>query len=243
MKHKKLILIAVIFLVAALAIGCGCEKEEPAPNVDPVPEVVEKPTPVEEGNLPEDPKEFNEEDAIKLFQLSAGVEEFAYEMTSTNNKVVSKSNVWQKGDKIKVSSIVGGIDNVLIIDDNFTYIILDDKKEIIIMPENEDYEGTVDNASTPTGQVNTEAEDIKYLGTEEYAGLTTHVMEIKDDESTVKAWLHPVYGIPMKTEKDTDQGLLTLEITKLTVGQVADSEFELPSGYTEVPMAESELQK
>lgn len=240
MKHKKLILIAVIFLIAALAIGCGGKKEEPTPTP---PAVEGDKTPVEEGNLPKDPKEFKEADAIKLFQLSAGVKEFSYEMTSTNNKVVSKSNVWQKGNKMKVSSIVGGIDNVLIIDENFTYIILDDKKEIIIMPANEYYEGTVDNSSTPTGQVNTEAENIKYLGTEEYAGLTTHVILIEDEDATVKAWLHPVYGIPMKTEKDTDQGLLTLEITKLNIGEVADSEFELPSGYKEVPAKESEIKK
>lgn len=231
MKNKKLILIAVIFLIAALTIGCGGKKEDPKP-VEPTPPVVDK-TPIEEGNLPKDPKEFKEEDAIKLFQLSAGVKNYYYDFTSTNNKVVSKSSVWEKDGKMKVSTIVDGIDNVLIIDDKFTYIILDDKKEIIIKPANEFYEGKVDNSATPTGQVNTEAKDIKYLGTEEYAGLTTHVMEIKDEKSTVKAWLHPVYGIPMKTETDTDQGLLTLEITKLTVGEVKDSDFELPTGYKE----------
>lgn len=233
MKHKKLILIAVVFLIAALAFsGCG-KKEEPAPAPGPAP------TPVEEGNLPDDPKKFTEADAIKLFQLSAGLDNYSYEMTSTNNKVVSKSNVWYKENKIKVSTIVGGIDNVLIIDENFTYIILDDRKEIIIMPANEDYEGTVDNSATPTGQVNPEAQNIKYLGTEEYAGLTTHVMLIEDDNATVKAWLHPQYGIPMKTETDTDQGLVTLEITKLTIGGVENSEFELPTGYKQVPISES----
>lgn len=231
MKHKKLILIAVIFLIATLAVGCGDKKEEPAP--------APAPTPVEAGNLPEEPTKFTEADAIKLFQLSADVKEYSYEMTSTNNKVVSKSNVWKKDDKLKVSTIIGGIDNVLIIDENFTYIILDDKKEIIIMPANEDYEGTVDNSSTPTGQVNTEAQNIKYLGTEEYAGLTTHVMLIEDENATVKAWLHPEYGIPMKTETETDQGLLVLEITKLNIGGVADSEFNLPTGYKEVPISES----
>lgn len=235
MKQKKLILIAVIFLIAALAFsGCG-KKDEPAPAPTPTP----APTPVEEGNLPDDPKKFTEADAIKLFQLSAGLNNYSYEMTATNNKVVSKSNVWQKDGKIKVSTIVSGIDNVLIIDENFTYVILDDRKEIIIMPANEDYEGTVDNSATPTGQVNPEAENIKYLGTEEYAGLTTHVMMIEDENATVKAWLHPEYGIPMKTETDTDQGLVTLEITKLTLGEVTDSEFELPTGYKQVPISES----
>jgi hypothetical protein len=43
----------------------------------------------------------------------------------------------------------------------------------------------------------------------------------------------------MKTETDTDQGLVTLEITKLTIGGVENSEFELPTGYKQVPISES----
>ena len=232
MKRKNLILIAIILMVAVLALGCG-KKEEPAPAPAPAP------TPVEVGNLPEEPTKFTEADAIKLFQLSADLKEYSYEMTTTNNKVVSKSEVWKKDGKLKVSTIVGGIDNILIVDENFTYIILDDKKEIIIMPSNQDYEGTVDDYETPTGQVNAEAESIKYLGTEEYAGLTTHVMMIEDNGVTVKAWLHPDYGIPMKTETETDQGMFVLEITKLNVGEVADTVFNLPKGYKEIPISES----
>ena len=229
MRNKNLILMLIMILVATLAVGCGGRQQAPAPEPE-TPAVVE---------LPEDPREFTEEDAIALFRMSADITEFHYEMTITSAKVVGRSEVWQKGDRQRITTIVEGIDNTIIVDGAFTYVILDELKEIIIMPANEDFESVVDNSATPTGQVNPESENISYLGTEEIFGLITHVMLIEDEDVVVKAWLHPEYGIPMKTETETDQGLLTLEITRLNVGNVDDDVFELPTGYETVDLSES----
>lgn len=248
MKKRTLIMLAVILVFSLFFWSCGSDpQDEPEEMTDPAAEETEEIDEEDEVDEQEAASEngevIKEEELASLFGMGQELTEFYYEMEVTSPGFDTMiSRIWFKGDRMKSDSQMMGENFVMIYDVDAIYMLEPADKTAVKMPMEMGMDEMMDPITMDEVTEDVDDERLEYLGREEYEGLMCHVVLSTDEEygTQMKMWLHPDYGFPMKVESISDdpEEQYMMEVKNLQVGNVSDSEFEVPADYEIVDMAE-----
>jgi hypothetical protein len=157
--------------------------------------------------------------AMKFDMVTTGsVSGTPIEMTAT---------VWQKGGKMKMESIISGMETT-------TYINTADQSAIVYMPA----QNMAIKTSVAQAGISQEDSDISSImkynpteaGTETLDGKLCTIITYTTPEGASKTWIWQEKGLPLKEEVDTAQGKAVITFQNYDFSAIADSEFDLPAG-------------
>jgi len=77
---------------------------------------------------------------------------------------------------------------------------------------------------------------VKRLGNETVNGFVCEKIQVTEGQSVITQWLSKELGWPVKGEVKSPEGVSTHEYKNIRKGNVADSLFELPSGYQKMAL-------
>lgn len=87
------------------------------------------------------------------------------------------------------------------------------------------------SAEDPTLVEKADPVKVKRLGNETVNGFVCEKIQVTEGSTVITQWLSKELGWPLKGEVKTPEGVSTHEYRNIRKGNVADSLFELPSGY------------
>ncbi len=233
---KKTILALSMIIILNVTVLAGCSSNEAGTTTEPTQEE----TTVEEATKDEVPNTDGEiADLSELFKKGATTFKggIYYAQTFTMTDQQSQMKTWQKGDKIKSSIIADGDEMINIIDsktgDFITYSAVE-KTGMKFSSESGDGAFMPDSSMTDISSIDEQVDTTTYenLGKEKILGEDCQVILSKDKETgdEVKMWVSEKYGILMKMiSKGVDGEEMTIEVTDLKVGDIPDTDFEVPS--------------
>ncbi len=172
-----------------------------------------------------------------MFCLAAFVAqaaEFSVTMVSQAHGQSMQGKVFFKGDKMRNEMNMGGETNITITrpDKKIVWVIMPQKKMYMEMPLTDQMHQKM-MMKEPSDRAK-----MKHLGAETINGFDCDKYEISTEYNgkTLKqtAWIAKKLGMPIKSV--SADGSMTMEYRDIKVGGVADSVFELPTGYQKMDM-------
>lgn len=243
---KRTWMISLLLIATMFLWGCGGGDPSPEPAESEAPEAVEEPADepeTEEAPATEEGQEISETELAQLFGSGQALDEMYYEMIMTGLEVDgAKTRIWLKSGRMRSESEMGGQLFIMIYDDEAVYTLDPQSKMAMKISADMGMDETMDpyTADDFTGDV--DDQNLQYLGRESVNGIPCHVVQSVDTESGhgVKMWLHENYGFPMRVESlaTNPDEQYTMEVTEFKVGNVADSQFDIPSDYQIIDMGE-----
>jgi len=205
---RAIVFSSILFLTVLVLVGAGCGgRTGEAPGTTPsVAEVVEK-------------------------AKSLGGYQFEATLEQTGQSVVN-FEMWVKGDKMRWKGSPEGQEMVY-------YMDMAERSAIIYMPAQNmamrqnfgEIKQTVGDSphKTSTGLLDREPEN---LGLVAWDGETCLLVKVTaDNDDVTRWWLWVEHGIPIKTETTSQDGKsIITEFHNIEMGDIPDSEFELPAG-------------
>jgi len=244
--RKRTWMISLLLIATMFLWGCGGGDAPPEPAESEAPEAVEEPVAepeTEESPATEEGQEISDTELAQLFGSGQAMDEMYYEMTMTGLEVDGgKTRIWLKGGRMRSETEMGGQLFIMIYDDEAVYTLDTQSKMAMKISADMGMDETMDpyTADDFTGDV--DGQNLQYLGRESVNGVPCHVVQSVDTESGhgVKMWLHEDYGFPMRVESlsTNPDEQYTMEVTAFEVGNVADSQFDIPSDYQIIDMGE-----
>jgi hypothetical protein len=133
-----------------------------------------------------------------------------------------KGKIYVKGDKVRNEITEDDETQIMIMrpDKKVTWMIMPEDKMYMEMPFQED--DLIFEAWTKEKEKNA-----KFLKDEKIGGLATKKYEIDDEGDKIYYWISTKHSFPVKMEDEET----IVEYKNIKDGSVADSLFELPSGY------------
>lgn len=244
--RKRTWMISLLLMATMLLWGCGGGDASPEPAESETPAPVEEPAAEpepQESPAAEEGQDISEAELAQLFGSGQAMDEMYYEMTMTGLEVDgAQTRIWLKEGRMRSESEMEGQLFIMIYDDEAVYTLDTQSKMAMKISSEMGMDETMDpyTADDFTGDV--DDQNLQYLGREEINGIPCHVVQSVDTESGhgVKMWLHEDYGFPMRVESlatNPDEQYI-MEVTEFEVGNVADSQFEIPSDYQIIDMGE-----
>lgn len=225
--------ILALFLMAVLAttLFAGCSKPATEPATEPA-----EPT----AEAPAEPAPAAEETTDKdgILKLMGGSQDvmkngFSYDYLMTIGTETSTSHFSFKGENVRME---------IVQEENPSIMITKGKEMFIINPQDKtgfkmstDTSADANSAVNPAGDVkpeeNMDKDNLKVIGKEDVNGEPCYVVQTKNiiGQYEMKMWIHRKYGIMMKMEAEAPEGKMLVEVKNLKVGDVPESEFEIPS--------------
>lgn len=221
---KRMWIVLLALTVAIMGAACGGAKPEPA-----------EPAPAE-APAAEAPAATAETDNSGLFQLmessvdymAKGVS-YDYEMTAGGETI--RTHYAFKNGMVRFEGGAAGAESIMITRDDGIYMINLAEKTGFKMPKPEGADTGADGTGDMKPEETMDKDAVKIIGSEDVNGEPCHVLTTKDTVAgyDMKMWVHKKYGIMMRMEAESPEGQMKIEITNLKVGDVSDSEFEIPA--------------
>lgn len=225
---KALIWMMAATLVMSLFSGCSKPAEEK-------PAAAEKPA----AEAPAAPAADEVKDKDGILKLMSGAKTMMekgiyYEsaMKVTDQEIVTK--MWMKGGKLKTQSGVGENNFITIMGGDESVMYNPETKSGFKFKTGANVPGAPAGGQSNDPEKNMDQSSIVYTGKGEVNGEPCYTFTTKDKNEGVemKGWLHAKYGIVMKLEGKSKDGTYTMEVKNLKVGDVSDSEFQVPADIT-----------
>ncbi len=246
---KRWLMLCFVFILLLVLVGCSENdvSDEPEPEgvvtEDSAGEIEEE---EEELQSEEDSLEVTDSDSLAgLFNQGATINEFSYEMQMKMGGVEQGSmTFYQKGIKTRIEGNSDGQQSTSIMDGEFMYVLMPETNQMMKIPmDAEDAMGTDGGTFTITSYTeNLGPGDLYFEGFEEYDGFLCPVAVVEEEElgTTLKIWLHPDYGFPLKMQStgSIDGDDFEMEIKNFQVGNVSDDVFEVPEGMEVLDMSD-----
>ncbi len=230
MKKIAIALFLSAILGTSVLAGCSPKEETPAPDT------------TQEEAAPEAEQPAAEEEFADLAELfkkgeNAFKDGIYYAQTFTMTDQQSQMKTWHKGDKVKSSIVADGDEMINIIDSKtgeFITYSASEKTGMRFKADSGDSAFMPDTSMTDIASVDEQVDTATFeiVGDEKILGEDCAVILSKDKATNeeVKLWVSKKYGITMKmVSKGVDGSEMTIEVTELKVGDISDSEFEVPS--------------
>lgn len=223
-------IVGVLMTVLLLAAGTACSKPAPAPETQPPAEA-----PAAEAAAEQTP------DKDGILSLMAGGQNvmkdgMSYEYILTMGDIVTKSRFAFRGNNVRIEGLDAMNPSLMITKGEDLYIINPKDKTGFKMS------AEADAGASPTGEVNPEEnmdpDTMNILGKDVIDGEPCYIVESANvvDGNAMKFWIHEKYGIVMRMESMSNEGKILMEIKNLKVGNIPDSEFEIPAGIEMMEM-------
>ncbi len=164
---------------------------------------------------------------LTTFGFSLAAEFSADFSVKTTGEDDVKGKIFVKGNKIRQEVTEEGDTQIMIIrpDKNVTWMITPEEKMYMEIP----YESDSQSVEPWTPEKEKSA---KYLGEETVNGHAAKKYEIVEEGEKVTYWVSKKLNFPVKIE-DSES---VMEYRNIKEVSVADSQFEVPSGYTKMTM-------
>lgn len=228
---KILALLMMATLTFALATGCSKPAPEAAPEVsEPAAEAPAEPA--AEAETMDNDGLFNAM-AGSVDYMSKGIS-YDYEMTA-GGQVINSRYAYKNGD-MRIEGNAGGAQTVTITKSDAIYILNMADKTGFKMPKSGDSGAEGMGDLKPEETMDKDA--VKIIGNEDLNGEPCVVFTTKDKVAgyEMKMWVHKKYGVMMKMEAESPEGKMKIEIKNLKVGDIPDSEFEIPADFKMMEM-------
>lgn len=222
---KKIVALLLMSLLV-FTVFSGCSK--------PAPAVPAEPAPADAPAAPSEPpaSEVTDKDGIlSLMAESPDVMKnglsYDYVMTVADQVITSRFSF--KGDNIRMEGLDPSNPSLMITKGKELFIINPQEKTGFKMTTE------LDSDANPSGEIkpeeNMDKDSLQVIGKEDVDGEPCYIVMTKnlEDDSDMKLWLHQKYGIMMKMESQTSEGTLLMEVKNLKVGNIPDSDFEIPA--------------
>ncbi|QRN84628.1 hypothetical protein JR334_06425 [Clostridia bacterium] len=225
--------IFAIILLLALVPACSSNDtpaEEPAEEPMVEEPVAEEPVAEPEADLISD-----NESLSNLFRRSEELDEYSYDVSFSSAGVEQGAmSFYMKGDKNRMEGEADGQETLMISDGEFMYMGTIGGQFMKTPIDSEDATGEAGGApSMDSFTEDDSADNMNFIGYEEYEGFNCPVAEMKDPEdgSMTTFWLHPEYGFPLKvvSEGATEEESFTMLVTNFSTDKISDDMFELPA--------------
>lgn len=216
MKETKKIFFVVLVLSLFAFAGWSCGKKAPAPTVEP-----EGAVQPERAAQPE-----GVEDLAAILQIARGITNYSYDqIIKTDSETVSTA-VYIKDKKVRQDMTVAGQNTSTYIDlaTDVLYMYTPATKQAIRMST-----AQKDKSKSLGEEIAKIDPSAKIIGRETINGEDCVIAQMVIDNTTEKFWISKRYGLPMKIETRSPEGVTTLtEIRNLKVGGVTDEDVTLP---------------
>ena len=214
--RKIAIFVPILLLAVLVLVGAGCGEKE-----------------AEEGVVPlgEQEEEEEVESLTEILGKAVGISSLKYDMVVTPpGETAVITTMWRKGEKMRMEGTFEGQSMVYLVDagEQLAYIYLP--------AENTAMKISLGKAQESAGDSPTEQSEFitKYnpvtVGTEVLDGKTCLVIEYTTETEETKSWVWVRYGLLVRIESTTDEGILVAELKNIDFSAIADSMFELPAG-------------
>jgi len=188
---------------------------------------------IEEGVIPlgEEEEEEEAESLTEILGKAVGISSLKYDMVVTPvGEAAVTTKMWRKGEKMRMEGTFEGQSMVYLVD-------VGEQLAYIYFPaENTAMKISLGKAQETTGESPTEQSEsvTQYnpvtLGTEILDGKSCLVIEYTTETEETKSWVWIEYGLLIRIESTTDDGILVAELKNIDFSAIADSMFELPAG-------------
>ena len=223
-------IILFLLLMALMLGGCGGgQPDDPSPSEEaaaPVEQEVESQEPPEEEATESEEAPASGQDIIGIISSLSVPDELTYETIFSSSDYTMTSQVWIKGEKLRIESTNPMEGSYILIEDQGVSYMLDPVEMTGIKMT---LEGEDDYFEEEVLGSEYEWDYMEYLGEETINGMAAYVF--RDTMEGVKVWIHKEYGIPIRSEGDEDGELFLMEVVNIEVGGLPDSLFQLPDGY------------
>lgn len=159
--------------------------------------------------------------------------ELSYDMQITGaDGTIVTTTVYIKGTKIRQESNIGGQKVIMLGDtEGIMYTYYPVQNMAVKMDFQESMEsGEIEK--DPFEVLDELMETVTVLGYEYIGEKRCVVVEYKMDNFTQKMWIWERYGMPIKIETTTDQGISKIEYLNIETHDIDDTLFILPEGVT-----------
>ncbi|MFZ5642874.1 MAG: LolA family protein [Bacillota bacterium] len=226
---KKVFQLFLCIVVAtALLAGCGGSKETSGKQ-DPGAQKAS-----ETGSKGGDLK--------SIFAGAKEIKALSYDMAMTSEgKQMSKGKTWIKEKKSKMEfTSPTGETMVMYADDEkkVAYNYMPDQKMATKIDFAQAQSQTKESPLDYSEEYGKDSAKYKEVGEETVNGYKCKVLEVAEQEGQVKVWVTTEYGIPARVETRAEGKLITMDFTNIKVGDIPDSEFELPAGTQVMDMGQ-----
>lgn len=152
-------------------------------------------------------------------------------VVQTKGEQDMNGKIFVKGDKVRQEMTQEGEKQIMIVrpDKGVTWMITPDDKmymEIPYQSENKAFEEWTKERESKS----------KKVGEETISGLACKKFETEEDGEKTYFWISQKYPFPIKAQ-DSES---VLEYKNISEDKVADSQFEIPEGYSKMPMPPAE---
>lgn len=221
----KKILSTFLTAILVLSLFTGCSKPAPEATPDAVEPAVAE-APAAEESMDND----------GLFNVMAGSADYMskgvsydYEMTA-GDQVIKTRYAYKNGD-VRIEGNAGGYQSVTITKSDAIYMLNMADKTGFKMPKTVGSDTGAEGMGDLKPEETMDKDAVKVIGNEDLNGEPCVVFTTKDKVAgyEMKMWVHKKYGVMMKMEAETPEGKMKLEIKNLKVGDIPDSEFEIPA--------------
>ncbi len=161
-------------------------------------------------------------------QGQARAAEFSADMVITpKGDEPMKGKIFVKGDKVRQETVEEDETQIMIIrpDKKITWMITPEEKTYIEMP----YQSEDKTFEEWTAEKEKKA---KFLGNETVSEMACKKYESVEDGERTLFWISSQFPFPIKVE-DSE---VTMEYQNIKLGSLADSLFEIPTGYEKMAM-------
>lgn len=168
----------------------------------------------------------NGEDLEEILERGVDIDSLRYDTVITEAELSPETvEVWLERDRIRTETDIAsqGV-TVLIVDfaAGVQYVYLVDMAVA--------YRMTYDD---PVITIISETQSVPYynptvLGTETVDGKSCLVIEFDDGLAMIKMWLWKEHGLPVRTERTTDEGTTIIEFKNFDFSDIPDEMFEVP---------------
>lgn len=174
--------------------------------------------------------------SVLVLCASSFAAEFSADVVITGQNMTVKTKLYVKGKNVRQEMSQQGMNQAQIMrmDKKVMWMLMPDQKMYMEMPltsNNEKLPGTEENIDTKA--------DKKELGRETVNGYdckkTQYIFHDKS-QGTMTQWISEKLDFPVKAEMDGPNGRTTIDYKNIKEEKLADSLFEVPSGYQKMAM-------
>jgi len=232
-KLMSLALVVVMVLGCISLVACnggGGATTTPPPGTTTPPPGTTTPPPGTTTPPPDETTTPPEETLEDILGRGAAITAVQYEMVVTGTGVPQMTTyVWMEGDRIRTEITELGETLVMIVDygAGTAYLLYPDMALAMEIPFDP---GAVELPIAESQSI--PDYDYQILRTETLNGKECMVVQYTSPEGTVQMWIWVDNGFPIRTEVTTPQGTFISEFRNIQFGDIDDSMFEVPPGYT-----------
>ncbi|MZP31392.1 DUF4412 domain-containing protein [Heliobacterium undosum] len=230
--RKILLALIGLSMFAGLLAGCGGgQQTSAAPGVS-------APQQTKAAQQAEEKAPAATNDVKSLLAKTKDIKTLSFTMvTLVDGKEIGKAKMWQKEPKFKMEFTDGAEKGIMLMDQaqKVAYMYLP-SENMAMKIDMTQAESKAKKSPLEYDDELTDDSKYKVLGDETIRGEDCKVIEVQEKDGTAKLWLSKKSGLPLRAEAKSATETSTVDFLDYKTDNIADSEFELPSGVQVMDM-------